>query len=216
MATITWEAYYGNTAAWTNLSTNRLVFSGSLTNINTTVQATTFQDGTHIGDGTPGNDLCGTNHIPNVKLATGTTWSLNGAAAVAISEITNESCTFRLHFNDSVTRQLQNGRIYSYDGSTTTTEAVGVDAALWVKGETHTAWTAINSDTATGPAVTGLRTAVDFNDADVGGNNTNEYYALSPKTTPAQDQYYYAALSCSPETAGGKASFALGAYLEYF
>jgi hypothetical protein len=30
------------------------------------------------------------------------------------------------------------------------------------------------------------------------------------------DQYYYVALSASPETAGGKSSFALGAYLEYF
>lgn len=216
MATITWESYFGNTAAWTNLSTNRLVFSGSSTNINTTVQATNFQDGTHIGDGTPGNDICGTNHIPNVKLISGTQWSLNGAATATISEIADTSCTFRLHFNDTQTRQLQNGRIYSYDGSTTTAEAVGVDAALWVKGETHTAWTCINSDTATGPTVTGLRTASTFTTADIGGNNTGEFYALSARSTPATDQYYYAALSASPETAGGKSAFALGAYLEYF
>lgn len=215
MATITWEAYYGNTAAWTDMTTNRLVFSGSASNINTTVQATTFQDGTHVGNGTPGTDQCGTNHIPNVKLVSGTEWSLAGGSTATISEIADTSTTFRLHFNDAAGYSLQNGRIYSYDGTTTTNEAVGVDAALWVKGESDTAWTCINSDSATGPSVAGLATANTFQTADIGGNNTGEYYALSSRTASV-DQYYYAALSCSPETAGGKASFALGAYLEYY
>lgn len=215
MATITWESYYGNTATWTDLASNRLVFSGSLTNINTTVQATQFQDGTHAGNGTPGTDQCGTNHIPNVKLTSGTQWSLNGAGATSIVEIADTSCSFRLHFNDAANYALQNGRMYTYDGVTTTAEAVGVDAAMWVKGEAHTAWTCINSDTATGPTVTSLRTAATFATADIGGNNTNEYYALSNRTA-AVDHYYYAAISASPETAGGKSSFALGAYLEYY
>lgn len=215
MATIKWEAYYGNTAAWTDMTTNRLVFSGSSTNINTTVQATQWQDGTHVGNGTPGTDQCGTNHVPNVKLTSGTQWSLAGAGATTITEIADTSCTFRLNFNDVAAYSLQNGRIYTYDGTTTTTEAVGVDAAMWVKGETHTAWTAINSDTATGPSVSSLRTAATFTTADIGGNNTNEFYALSNRSANAT-HLYYVAMSASPETAGGKASFALGAYLEYY
>lgn len=197
------------------MTTNRLVFSGSSSNINTTVQATQWQDGTHVGNGTPGTDQCGTNHIPNVKLTSGTQWSLAGGGAATISEIADTSTTFRLHFNDAANYSLQNGRLYTYDGTTTTTEAVGVDAAMWVKGESHTAWTAINSDSATGPSVSSLRTAANFTTADIGGNNTNEYYPLSSRTN-AVDHYYYVAMSASPETAGGKASFALGAYLEYF
>jgi hypothetical protein len=215
MATITWEGYYGNTAAWTDIASNRLVFSGSLTNINTTVQATQFQDGTHVGNGTPGTDQCGTNHVPNVKLLTGTTWSLNGAGSAAISEIADTSVTFRLKFNDAANYSLQNGRLYSYDGTTTTAEAVGVDAAVWVKGQTQTAWVCINSDTATGPAVTGLGTANTFQTADIGGNNTNEYLSLANRSASVT-HYYYTAMSVSPETAGGKAAFALGAYLEYY
>lgn len=154
-----------------------------------------------------------------MKLTSGTQWSLNGAAATTISEaVADTALSFRLHFNDASNYSLQNGRIYSYDGTTTTTEATGVDAAMWVKGEAHTAWTCINSDTATGPAVTGLRTGNTFQTADVGGNNSApsiEYYPLSNRTA-AVDHFYYTALSCSPETAGGKANFALGAYLEYY
>ena len=200
------------------MAANRLVFSGSLTNINTTVQATQWQDGTHVGNGTPGTDQCGTNHAQNVKLTSGTQWSLDGAGAATISEIADTSTTFRLHFNDAANYSLQNGRLYTYDGTTTTTEAVGVDAAMWVKGQSQTAWTAINSDSATGPTVTSLSTTYTsgtFTTADLGGNNTNEFYGLANRSASV-DHYYYVALSASPETAGGKSSFALGAYLEYY
>jgi hypothetical protein len=212
MATITWEAYVG-TPAWTDMGTNRLVFSGSATNINTTVQATTFQDGTHLGNGTPGTDQCGTNHAPNVKILTSTTMSINGGASTAINDtnLADTSCTFRLHFNDAAGYALQNGRLYTYDGTTTTNEAVGVDAAVYVKGEGMTSWFTLNSDTATGPSMSGMS----FTTADLGGNNTGEYRSLANRSA-AVDHYYYVALSVSPETAGGKANFALGAYLEYY
>src|SRR5688572_5548580 len=127
MATISWESYFGNTVAWTDLGANRLAFSGSLTNIATTVTSGTWQTGTHVGDGTPGTDQCGTNHVPNVKLISGDEWSLNGAATASISEIADTACTFRLHFNDGANYALQNGKIYTWDGGTTTAEAVGVD-----------------------------------------------------------------------------------------
>lgn len=212
MATITWEAYVG-TPSWTDMGSNRLVFSGSASNINTTVQATQFQDGTHLGSGTPGTDQCGANHANNVKILTSTTMSVNGAASETINDtnLADNECTFRLHFNDGSGYALQNGKIYTYDGTTTTAEAVGVDAAIYVKGESMTSWFTINSDTATGNSMAGMN----FTTANLGGDNAGEYQSLSNKSA-ATDHYYYCALSASPETAGGKSAFALGAYLEYY
>lgn len=212
MATITWEAYVG-TPSWTDMGSNRLVFSGSASNINTTVQATQFQDGTHLGSGTPGSDQCGANHANNVKILTSTTMSVNGAASETINDtnLADNECTFRLHFNDGSAYALQNGKIYTYDGTTTTAEAVGVDAAIYVKGESMAGWFTINSDTATGNSMAGMN----FTTANLGGDNAGEYQSLSNKAA-ATDHYYYCALSASPETAGGKSAFALGAYLEYY
>ena len=212
MATITWEAYVG-TPAWTDMGSNRLVFSGSSSNISTTVQATQFQDGTHLGSGTPGTDQCGSNHANNVKILTSTTMSVNGAASETIndSNLADNEASFRLHFNDAAGYALQNGKLYTYDGSTTTAEAVGVDAAVYVKGESMTAWFTLNSDTATGNSMASMS----FTTANLGGDNSGEVRALANKTG-ATDHYYYCAISASPETAGGKSAFALGAYLEYY
>ena len=212
MATITWEAYV-DTPAWTDMGANRLVFSGSASNINTTVQATQFQDGTHLGSGTPGTDQCGATHAPNVKILTATTMSVNGAASETIDDtnLADTECSFRLHFNDAAGYSLQNGKIYSYDGSTTTTEATGVDAAIYVKGESMSAWETLNSDSATGNSMASMS----FTTADFGGDNSGERRSLAARGA-ATDHYYYCAISASPETAGGKSAFALGAYLEYF
>lgn len=212
MATITWEAYVG-TPAWTDMGANRLVFSGSQSNINTTVQATQFQDGTHLGSGTPGTDQCGANHANNVKILTATTMSVNGAASETINDtnLADAECSFRLHFNDAAGYSLQNGKLYSYDGTTTTAEAVGVDAAVWVKGEGQTQWFTLNSDSATGNSMAGMN----FTTADIGGDNAGEFRTLSNRAAQT-DHYYYCAISASPETAGGKSAFALGAYLEYY
>lgn len=213
MATIAWESYVG-APAWTDMSTNRLVFSGSLTSITTTVQATQFQTGTHLGTGTPGTDACGTNHNPNLTILTSTTVSVNGGASVALSDanIADTQCSFRLHFNDAAAYQNQNGRLYSYNGTTTTTQATGVDLASWVKYQTMTSWFTLNSDTTTGPSIAGMT----FTTANVGGNNTSNFQTLANQLTNVADHYYYCGVSASPETAGGKAAFALGAYIEYF
>lgn len=195
------------------MSTNRLVFSGSASVITTTVAATAFQDGTHLGNGTPGTDQCGATHANNVKALTSTTMSLNGAGSAALNDtnLTANSCTFRLHFNDAAAYALQNGKMYTYDGSTTTTQATGVDAAMYVRGEGLSAWVTINSDTTTGNAMGSMT----FTTANIGGDNAGERQSLS-SLSGAADNYYYAALSASPETAGGKSAFALGAYLEYY
>jgi hypothetical protein len=195
------------------MGSNRLVFSGSLSNISTTVQATQFQDGTHLGSGTPGTDQCGSSHANNVKILTSTTMSVNGAASETINDtnLADNESTFRLHFNDAAGYALQNGKLYTYDGSTTTAEAVGVDAALYVKAESMTTWATINSDTATGNSMASMS----FTTANLGGDNSGETRSLANRSG-ATDHYYYCALSASPETAGGKSAFALGAYLEYY
>ena len=189
------------------------MFSGAQNNINTTVQATQFQDGTHVGSGTPGTDQCGANHAPNVKILTSTTMSLNGASSAALNDtnLADTACTFRLKFDDAAGYALQNGRLYTYDGTTTTAEAIGVDAAVYVKGEGMTTWFTLNSDTATGNSMAGMT----FTTADIGGNNASEYRSLANRSAQTT-HFYYVALSVSPETAGGKSAFALGAYLEYY
>lgn len=212
MAAITWEAYV-NTPAWTDMSTNRLVFSGSSSSLSATVAATAFQDGTHLGNGTPGTDQCGSTHANNVKILTSTTMSVNGAGSATINDtnLTDNTSTFRLHFNDAAAYSIQNGKLYTYDGSTTTTQATGVDAAIYVKGESMSAWFKINSDTTTGNSMGSMG----FTTANIGGDNSGERVDLITRSGAA-DQYWYCALSVSPETAGGKSAFALGAYLEYY
>lgn len=206
------------------VASNRLVFSGSATNITTTVAATQFQDGTHIGTGTPGTDSCGANHAPNVKIVSQTNMIKTPSGGVAGSSIAindgnlnlvsgeYRDASFRVRFNDAASVQLQNGRIYTYDGTTVTNEAVGVDAAIYVALEGMSGWSRINSDTATGNSMASMS----FTSADFGGDNAGEFRALAAHATPATNHYYYVCLSVSPETAGGKSSFAVGAYLEYF
>lgn len=212
MASITWEAYV-NAPSWTDMGSNRLVFSGSPSNIGSTVAATQFQDGTHLGSGTPGTDQCGSTHANNVKILTQTTMSVNGGSSETINDtnLADNECTFRLHFNDSSGYSLQNGKIFVYNGSNTATPAVGVDAAIYVKGESMTGWATINSQTTTGNSMAGMQ----FTTASIGGDNAGSYRSLSSRSA-ANDHYYYCALSCSPETAGGKAAYALSAYLEYY
>ena len=214
MATIAFEAYYGATPAWTNIAANRLVFCGSLTDITTTILATNFQTGTHVGTATPGTDVCTTTHCNNTKWLTDTTVSINGGASVIINDtnLTEVLCTMRIHFNDAISYAIQNARFYCYDNSTTTNFATGVDVAAYIRAAT-TDWYNLNDATTTGPAgwVTG----------NIGGDNSGEridaatYTGLN-RATPAADQYWYSALSGAPETAGAKSAFAFGAYMEYY
>jgi hypothetical protein len=208
MATTLFEAYYGGTPAWTDISTNRLGFSGSLTSV-TTVAALAFQDGTHVVSGTPGSDVCATNHARNVKWLTDTTMSVNGAASETINDtnLADAECTFRVHFNDAAAYALENGRLYTYNNTTTTTEATGIDVAMYVKSNSMSAWFHINDATTTG--------ATGWTTGGIGGDNSGERISLASQAAAA-DHYYYCGMSVSPETAGGKSAFAIGCYLEYY
>lgn len=212
MASITWESYF-DTPAWGDIGGSRLVFSGSDTSLTATVSAEAFQDGTHLGSGTPGTDQCGTEHVPNVKIVSSTEMSVNGGATETIDDtnLADTECTFRLHFNDGAGYALQTGRVYAYDGSDSSQPAIGVDAAIYVKGEGMTTWHTLNSDSILGTTMTGM----DFDVADIGGDNSGSYLELGSRSA-ATDHYFYCAVSVSPESAGGKSGFALGAYFEYY
>jgi hypothetical protein len=210
MATVTWEVFI-DTPAWADTGSNRLVFSGDGEDHAASVVTQQFQDGTHVGTGTPGADDCGATHANNVKLISATEMSLNGGATETIDDtnLGDDECSFRLHFNDAAEFSLQNVKIYAYDGDNIENPAVGVDAAVYVKGEGMTGWETLNSDSTEGPTVSGM----DFETGDIGGYGSG--IELGDRAADA-DHFFYVALSVAPETSGGKNLFALGCYLEYY
>lgn len=198
--TIKFEAMVGATPAWADIGAHTLVFSGT-GGLAETIAADAYQDETHLGDGTPGDDQCGANHANNVKFISSTEMQVNGGATEDINDtnLAEAECSIRVHFNDSVTaRSIKNARLYCYDGTTVTDEGVGVDMYAFERGVTATAWTHINDDS-----------------GNIGGDNTGERLDLGAKAAAAQDQYWYVALSAGPESAGAK-QFSVGTYLEYY
>lgn len=208
MATVTFEAFFG-TPAWGSIGANRLVFSASLTGLTARIAATAFQDGTHLGSGTPGTDQCGVTHARNVKWLTDTTMSVNGAASEIINDtnLADTECSMRIHLNDPVAFQTQNGRFYAYNNTTTTLQATGVDIAAYEKGNS-TQWFHLNDDSVAGPAgwITG----------GIGGDNAGERITMANRTVAAVDQFYFYALSLAPETFGDKSAIAFGCSIEIF
>lgn len=196
MATFTFDAYYG-TPAWTDISTNTMVFGGA--GFGDTIAVGSYQDSTHIGTGDPGTDVCTTNHANNVKYLTGSTMSVNGGGSEDINDtnLLETECTLRVHFNHTSSVQITNARLYCFDGTTPTTEAPGIDAWAFERGVSATAWTKVNDASAS-----------------YGGDNAGERMALGDKTA-AQDHYWYVALSASPESVGAKTSFDFGVALTY-
>jgi hypothetical protein len=209
MATIAFESYFGASPSWQSLGANRLVFAGSLADITAMILAGQFQDGMHVGSGTPGTDQCATNHCRQVKWLTDSTMSCQGAASETINDtnLADAEATLRVHFNDSVARSIQNGRFYCFDGSTVTNKAVGLDVAAYEKGNSST-WFHLNDYSTSGNA--------SFATGGIGGDNSGQRIGMGSRGSAATDQYWYYALSASPETAGSKSSFAFGVYVEYY
>src|SRR3990167_3126540 len=198
MAVITFEGYMGAGPAWADLAANTLVFSSSLTDLATAITVAAYQDGTHAGNGDPGTDQCGANHMNNVKYLTGGTMSVNGAGSEAIDDtnLTANECSLRLHFNHGVAVAVTLAKFYCFDGVTPTTVATGVTVYGFERGVTATAWTQINDG------------------ASVGGNNAGERLDLA-NSGSAADHYWYLALSASPNSVGAKTAFDFGATLVY-
>lgn len=198
MATFTWEVY-SDTPGWKDISTNTIVFSGNSTTITTPITVGTWQDGTHIGNGDPGTDQCGTNHVPNVKYVSSTQFSVNGAATTTVADanLATTQCTLRIKFTDASSVALSSARFYAYDGSVETNEAVGIEAYAFERGVSATTWTMINDDS-----------------GNTGGDNATERLGLSDQAASTEHTYYLA-ITARPETVGAKTQFDFGIALTY-
>lgn len=197
MAAFDW-AYWGATGpGWTDIGANTIVFSGS-GGLATPVTVAAWQDETHIGSGDPGTDQCGTNHSNNVKFISSTQYDSGGGTETLIdANLLATECTLRIQFTDAGSVATSNGRFYAYDGSTTTTEAVGVDVYAFEQGVTATTWTNINDDS-----------------GNTGGDNAGQRLDLG-NSGAATEHTFYIAISASPESVGAKSSFDFGVALTY-
>ncbi|MHC4542940.1 MAG: hypothetical protein ACYSYL_00235 [Planctomycetota bacterium] len=203
MATFTWYGYYGTGGgrSWTDLATDTLCFSGLATDIDEPITVATWQDGTHVGDGDPGTDQCtGADHNNNVKFISSTEFDLNGGGTETLNDtnLLATECTIRIDFTDASSVVVTSARFYSYDGTTETTEAVGVEVYAYEQGVGEGGgWTFINDDS-----------------TNYGGDNSGERLDLSDQAT-ATEHTFYVALSASPESVGAKTSFDFGIALTY-
>lgn len=206
MATTTFEFNDNTTGSpnWVDIGANTIVFSGSQTDLAATISTTDWNDGTHIGTDDPGTDQCSVgpnnSHNNNVKYVSSTQMSNNSGATENITDanLAVGECTFRFHLVNGSSVATQNSFAYTFDGSVTTNEAVGIEAYLFERGVSATTWTQVNDDS-----------------ANIGGNNSGERLDLGEKTT-ATDHVWYFAMSARGESAGPKTSFDIGVALELF
>ncbi len=197
MATFTWEVY-ANTPGWFGVGANTIVFAGSNTDLTVPITIGTWQDGTHIGNGDPGTDQCGTNHVPNNKYVSSTQIDI-GAGTVTLNDtaLAATHCSFRVKFADASSVATSGARLYSFNSTTETTEAVGVEAYAFERGVSASTWTQLNDASSS-----------------IGGDNAGERLSLSDQTA-ATEHYFYVAISARPETVGAKTLFDLGVALTY-
>lgn len=196
MAVFTWEVY-ADTPDWMDVGANTIVFSGS-GGLTTPITVGNWQEETHLGDGDPGTDQCGSNHVPNVEYITGTQYdSGGGTETLNDTNLVATECTMRVKFADASAVETSNGRFYAFDGSTTTNEAVGIEAHAFERGVSATAWTEINDDS-----------------GNVGGDNSGERLSLTDQGS-GTEHYFYIAVSARPESVGSKTEFDFGIGLTY-
>jgi hypothetical protein len=206
MATTTFEFNNNTTGSpsWTDIGANTIVFSGSQTDLTTTISTTAWNEGTHIGTDDPGTDACDTgpnaSHNNNVKFVASGTCQINSGGTENLNDtnLTEGECTFRFHLVNGSAVATQNSFAYTFDGSVTTNEAVAIEAHLFERGVTATAWTQVNDDS-----------------ANIGGNNSGERLDLGEKSS-ATDHTWYFAMSARGESAGAKNLFDIGVALELF
>lgn len=196
MATFAWEVY-ANTPAWMDVGSNTIVFSGS-GGLSTPITVGSWQDETHLGSGDPGTDQCGTNHVPNVKYVSGTQFDGgSGTESLNDTNLVATECTLRIEFTDASSVATSNARFYSFDGSTETNEAVGIEAYAFEQGVGASSWTQLNDDS-----------------GNIGGDNSGERLSLSDQTA-GTEHYFYIAVSARPESVGSKTQFDFGIALTY-
>jgi len=199
MATFYWEGFMGAGPAWTDLGANTICFTGSASAIDTPITVGEWNSGTHAGNDDPGTDQCGANHMKNVKIvASGTYDNGGGTENLTTANLTPNECTLRIRFTDASSVSITSARLYSYDGSTTTTEAIGVEGYAWeCQPSGITTWTLINDDS-----------------DNKGGDNAGERLDLMNQAA-STEHHYYIAISIRPESVGAKTSFDFGVALTY-
>jgi hypothetical protein len=197
MAAFTFEVY-ANTPGWFSAGANTLVFSGSSSDPTVPITVAAWQSGMHLGSGDPGTDQCGTNHVPNVKYVSGTQYdSGGGTETLNDTNLAATECTLRIKFTDAASVATSSARVYTFDGSVVTNEAVGVDIYAFERGVGASSWTQVNDDS-----------------GNIGGDNSGERLALSDQGA-GTEHYFYLALSLSPESVGAKTQLDLGIALTY-
>src|SRR3990172_3351997 len=197
MATFTFKGFMGAGPSWTDIGANTLVFSSSLTDLATNITVAQFNDGTHVGNGDPGTDQCGANHVNNNKYLTGSTISVNGGGSEALNDtnLTANECSLDVLFNHGSAVALSSVLFYCYDGTTPATRAPGLDVFCFERGTAQTAWVEINDDSGA-----------------QGGTGNGDSFE---NRTAATDHDYYVALTASPEVVGAKTLFDLAISLVY-
>lgn len=193
MATFTWYVY---TTTWTDVSTYTIVFSGDASNLATPITVGTWNSGTHLGNGDPGTDQCGATHANNVKYINSTQAEWDVSTEDLTAMLATEA-TLRIFFTDASSVATSSARFYAYDGTTTTAEAVGIEAYAFEQGVAATTWTQINDDS-----------------GNIGGDNTSERLTLSDQAAGTEHNFYIA-VSARPETVGSKTQFDFGIALTY-
>lgn len=197
MAEFDWEAFVGTGPAWTDISTNTVVFSGS-GGLTTPITVGTWQDETHLGNGDPGTDQCGANHCNNVKYISSTQFDDGGGTeTLNDTNLTVDECTIRIKFTHASSVATTNGRFYTFDASTTTVEAIDIEAYAWEQGQSDTTWTEVNNDSSSH-----------------GGDNSGERLDLG-NSSDSETHYFYVAISARPESVGSKTEFDFGIALTY-
>lgn len=197
MAVFTWEVY-SDTPAWHDIAANTIVFTGSGTEHDVPITVAAWQEGTHLGSGDPGTHQCGTAHVPNVKYISSTEYDSGGGTEDLLdANLVETECSFRVEFADAASVATSSGRFYSYDGSTVTVEAIGVEVYAFERGVGASAWTFINDDS-----------------TNHGGDNSGERLPLTDQSAATEHTFFFA-VSASPESVGAKTEFDFGIALTY-
>jgi hypothetical protein len=126
--------------------TDRIWFTAGV-NITDNVVVSSYQDGTHVTDNTDAHSAsCGGagGHLNNLKYASSTTLSINGAGTVTLSGTvpTTAQMPFKFNFSDAASVATSSAKFYFYDGTTDATPMAGVTVQAIEKG--NTTWTAAN------------------------------------------------------------------------
>jgi hypothetical protein len=184
--------------AWADIASNTIVFSGSASDCTTPITVGQWNTGTHVGNGDPGTDQCGANHMRNVKWVSSTQMDTGGGTeTLNDTNLAATECTLQILFTDASSVATSSARFYSFDGSTVTAEAIGVEAYAFERGVAATTWTQINDDS-----------------GNIGGDNSGERLGLSDQAAAASHTFYIA-VSATPESVGAKTQFDFGIALTY-